>query len=61
MDGTEGMDDGYVQSLLLLALGTGTGNGNGTGASNKVVGNWCLAYDGRIRASDKKLALVFGI
>ena len=41
MDGTEGMDDGYVQSLLLLALGTG--------ASNRLVGTgvWRMMLIGK--------------
>ena len=48
MDGTEGMDNGYVQSLLLLALDTGTGTsvwrmmviGKWIEASNEQVGTW---------------------
>ena len=45
MDGTEGMDGGYVQSLLLLALGTG--------ASNKLVGTGAWRMMVKNIASDK--------
>ena len=52
MDGTEGMDNGYVQSLLLLALDTGTG------APDKVVDTsvWRMMVIGKwIEASNEQV------